>query len=803
METGRDILHDAVRKAVDQTVDLGGSRTCHNMNMISSRGIWVGDDPFVFSFPLLLLQLSLISIITRSIYLILKPFGQPLIVSQILGGVILGPSILGHNMAFAAKVFPIKGRIVLDTLSVFGFMLFIFLIGVKMDPTMVLKSGRKAFAIGILGFSIPYALAELVAFILSRFVPLDHDISKVLPLVAQVVSMTSFPVIACFLSELKILNSEIGRLASSSSIICDVCQWFIMSVKFAARVARARTLQSTVGFFLSATLLLLFIVFGIRPAALWAIRHTPEGKPVKEIYIFVLIVALLGCGFIGEYIGLSALVASFFLGLVIPDGPPLGAALVQRLDCFVSVLLMPLFFTTCGLKMDVFTIQNLKNVGVILLVVYVAFLGKIIGTILLPLFWRMPFRDALSLALIMNSKGIVELALLNDLERVNVMNEECFAIMILSVVVMTGVISPLVKTLYDPSRRFLAYKKRTVLDSKHNEELRVLACIHSQDNVQEVVNLLDASRPTKESPLNLVVLHLVKLEGRASSLLIPHRPREKPSINPTQSERIFNAFRKFEQEYRNLVTLHCFKGISPYATMHNDVCLLALEKRTTLIIIPFHKQWTKGERVESSYAFRHLNKNVLDKAPCSVGILINHKNQRKHRHAVSEPSFYHVVVLFFGGADDREALAYARRMLIHQNVKLTLLRFCAYKEIVGGTARSRSLDSELLEEFRRNHMRDERVSYQEKAVKSKIDVLSVCRSVLGTDYNLVMVGRRHGESQFMCELARWNERGELGTVGEILAASVTKSGVSVLVVQQQTRVWGMHDPEEPTHLIKL
>ncbi|KAK9280013.1 hypothetical protein L1049_013698 [Liquidambar formosana] len=714
----------------------------------------------------------------------------------------MGPSILGHNSAFAAEIFPTKGRTVLDTLSVFGFMLFIFLIGVKMDPTMVLKSGRKALAIGILGFSVPYALAGFVAFLLGHFLFLDHEISSVLPLVVAVQSMSSFPVIAWFLSELKILNSEIGRLASSSSMICDVCQWSIMSVKFVTKAATAKSLKSSIGFFFSAALLIILIVFGIRPAALWAIRHTPEGKPVKEIYVFVLFIALLCCGFMGEVIGVSALFASFVLGLVIPDGPPLGAALVERLDCFVSVLLMPIFFTMCGLKMDIFAIQNLKNVGVIQLIVFVAFLGKIIATLVPPLFCRMPFRDAISLALIMNSKGIVELAVLNHWKRENVMNEECFAIMIISVVVVTGVISPLVKSLYDPSRRFIAYKRRTIQHSRSNEELRILACVHSPDNVQAILNLLHASNPTKESPLDLVVLHLLKLEARASSLLIAHRPRDKPSVNPTQSERIFNAFKNFEQLNRSIVTLRCYKGISPYATMHNDVCSLALEKRTSLIILPFHKQWIIGERVESPYAFRHLNKNVLDKAPCSVGILIDRTNWKKPRSVLAKPLLYRVAVLFFGGADDREALSYARRMMKSSLVMVTLLRFCASTEIVGGTARSRMLDTDILNEFRLNLSRSEQVSYQEEVVTDGMDVLSVTRST-ETAHDLVMVGRRHGESQFMSELTKRNERGELGTVGEILAASDIKGGASVLVVQQQTRVWGMHDPEESTHLRQI
>ena len=382
------------------------------------------------------------------------------------------------------------------------------------------------------------------------------------------------------------------------------------------------------------------------------------------------------------------------------------------------------------------------------------------------------------------------------------LNEECFAIMIISVVIVTGVVSPLVKVLYDPSKRFLAYRRRTILHHRPGEELRMLVCIHRQDHVPAIMDLLAASNPTKESPINLLVLHLVKLVGRASSLLVPHQPREKPSSSqyPSQSERIFNAFNKFGQHYSEHMTVHCFKGISPYATMHNDVCSLALEKRSTFIIIPSHKLWVSGSVVETSHSLRHLNKNVLDKAPCSVGVLVDRGNRRKFLSTLRiDTSLYRIAVLFFGGADDREALAYAGHMSKHSNVLTTLFCFSSSTDIVEGSARSKALDTDVLSKFRLSAFRDEQVSFEEVAVASGEEVLNVLRSLDGA-YELVMVGRRHGESWLMTQIGKWKERGELGTIGEILASSEIRICASILVVQQQTRVWGLRDPEESMHL---
>lgn len=381
--------------------------------------------------------------------------------------------------------------------------------------------------------------------------------------------------------------------------------------------------------------------------------------------------------------------------------------------------------------------------------------------------------------------------------------DEVYTIMIISVVTITGVISPIVKFLYDPSKRFIAYKRRTVLHSRSDDELRILACIHQQENVHSIISLLQVSNTTKDSPINLVVLHLVELMGRASPLLVSHRHWDKHPRNPTNSERIFNAFKKFEHQNPGFVLVHCYKGIAPYKTMHNDVCSLALENRTILIILPFQKQGTSGEMIGSSHAYRHLNKSVFETAPCSVGILIDHRTL-KSPNMITEHSAFRVVVLFFGGADDREALSYARRMSEHPSVRLTVIRFITPgpSQIVAGTERSKMLDADILNNFKLRTQHREEIEYKEKEVASGMDVIVVARSVVNA-YNLVMVGRRHGDSAIMLQLVKWNKQGELGAVGETLAASELKGEASVLVIQQQTRLWGLRDPEESTHLRRI
>ncbi|KAI3991519.1 hypothetical protein MKX01_017138 [Papaver californicum] len=170
-----------------------------------------------------------------------------------------------------------------------------------------------------------------------------------------------------------------------------------------------------------------------------------------------------------------------------------------------------------------------------------------------------PVRESLLLGLITNFKGIVEVTVLNIWMDARG-SQNYYAentIMVLGTVVAPAVVTPLVKYLYDPSMKYLTYKRRSILQSKQKEsDFRVLVC-------------------------------------RASPLLIAH-PRHKPlsSSNTTRSDRIINAFQQFESRHHNLVTVQTFSTISPYASMHNDICSMSVDKRTSLIIFPFRRQDT-------------------------------------------------------------------------------------------------------------------------------------------------------------------------------------------------------------------
>ncbi|XWS29906.1 hypothetical protein CRYUN_Cryun24cG0070600 [Craigia yunnanensis] len=777
---------------------------CYAPTMITTNGVWQGDNPLDYSLPLFILQLTMVVVTTRMLVFILKPLRQPRVVSEILGGILLGPSVLGRSQLFANTLFPLRSVTVLETMANVGLLYFLFLVGVEMDLSVIRRTGKKALAIAVAGMVLPFLTGVCFSFILHNDKPETITQGTFILFLGVALSVTAFPVLARILAELKLINSEIGRLAMSSALINDVCAWVLLAIAIALAENDSTSLAS-LWVILSSAAFVTFCILVVRPAISWMIRRTPEGESYNEFYICLILTGVMISGFITDAIGTHSVFGAFVFGLIIPNGP-LGITLIEKLEDFVSGLLLPLFFAISGLKTDVAAVNGGRTWGTLALVIFLSCAGKIGGTVIVTTFYQMPLTEGFTLGLLMNTKGLIEMIVLNVGRDQKVLDDESFALMVIVAVVMTGIISPIVATIYKPSRRFAPYKRRTLQRSKPDGELRVLVCIHTPRNVPTIVNILEASHPSRKSPICVYVLHLVELTGRASAMLIVHNTRKsgRPALNRTQaqSDHIIHAFENFEQ-HSSFVSIQPLTAISPYSSMHEDICSLAEDKRVALIIIPFHKQQTVDGGMEATNpAFRTVNQNLLANAPCSVGILVDRGLSGSTRLAANEVS-HHVAVLFFGGPDDREALAYGWRMCEHPGISLTVMRFVPGEDAAESTihptsdqndprmltvetdnSRENQLDDEYINDFRMKNANDELIIYTENMVNNGEETVAAIRT-LDSSHDLFIVGRGQGMiSPLTAGLTDWSECPELGAIGDILASSDFASTVSVLVIQQ-------------------
>ncbi|XP_061346822.1 cation/H(+) antiporter 15-like [Gastrolobium bilobum] len=779
---------------------------CYEPSMITTDGIWSGQNPLNYALPLFLLQVVLVVTATRICEFILKPIRQPRVISEILGGVILGPSVLGRSKTFADAVFPLRSVMVIETMANVGLIYFLFLLGVGMDASALRRIGKKSVTIAVAGMILPFSIGAIFSFFLIG----DHKggttKGSYIILLGVVLSVTALPVLARILVELKLINTEMGRVALSSALVTDVCSWALLAVSIALAANEKPSLASLM-VLLSSALFVAVYAFAVRPALMWIVRNTPEGQSFSDFYICLILAGVMISGFITDSFGTHSVFGAFVFGLTIPNGP-LGLALVEKLEDFISGLLLPLFFAISGLKTNLGLINRLFTWAILIILVVLACIGKIVGTVIVALSYQMSLSEGAALGLLMNTKGLVEIVVLNVGRDQKVLDEESFATMVIITVLMTGIIVPGISALYKPSRGFISYKRRTIQMSKRDAEFRVLVCVHTPRNVSTIINLIEASNPTKKSPICIYLLHLVELTGRASALLIVHssrKPADPPALNrnQAQSEHIISAFENYEQHADN-VSVQPLTAVSPHSTMHEDICNLAVDKRVAFIIIPFHKQQTVDGGMETAnLAIRTVNQNVLAKAPCSVGILVDRGLNGSNRIAADQLS-NHVAVLFFGGPDDREALSYGWRMSEHPGVTLTIMRFVPGKEVTRPVLQpstvnpdeprilnvetdqdtEKQLDEKLVNMLMMGHEYDDSIVYIEKVVNNGEETMAAIRSTNDV-HDLFIVGRGQGMiSPLTAGLTDWSECPELGAIGDLLASSDFVATGSVLVVQQ-------------------
>ncbi|KAG2384705.1 Cation/H(+) antiporter 4 Protein CATION/H+ EXCHANGER 4 [Vigna angularis] len=749
------------------------------------------------AFPMLEMQICIIFLATFLLHNILGRLRFPRFTSMSIVGLILATSFTEEWARKSRELFFFDSQASLGMLSVFGYMLFLFYTGVKTDVSVIPRTKSSSATIGCVTILAPFICSMTVVNLYSTKYLNSDQVAKV-RLITGVFSVTPFPNICTVLSDLKILNSELGRLSQSAALVTE-----LFNVVFTSILSISKILSSDpekAWFCLIVFILFLLIVmFVYRPAMFWIIKQTPEGSPVSDHYVYFILIMAFMASYITHRIGFLALFGPFALGMATPEGPPLGTAVIKKIDTFVNWMFMPLFVTTCVMRVDLRDFMKWRDEvsGEIdqfmlqaLIIIAVTSTVKFVVCVLLPLYHSVPFSDSVSLSLVLNCKGVVELAGFSIIRDLMGMPDNVLALVIVSIILSATVGPFLLAYLYDPMKKYAGnYTKRNIFDLKNNSELRVLTCIHRPDNIPPTINLLEATFPTKDNPLCVYALQLIELIGRAAPVFISHQlqSKKKHDSNASMADKLIDAFQNFEHEFKDALVVNTFTSISPTELMYDDICTLALNKFTSLIVLPFHKKWSSdGNSIEiEDESLRELNFRVMRRAPCSVGILIE---RMQMTHIFSPETPYTVCMLFIGGKDDREALYFAKRMTKNPHVRLTVVRFLARNNYSEVTDLQELLDTEILNDIRINgKVGETNMNYIEKIVQDGPETALVIRKLV-KEYDLIIVGRQAGiETPQTSGLLQWSEYPELGVLGDLLASTDAAGKATVFVMQQQRR----------------
>lgn len=396
----------------------------------------------------LLLQLVVILVAARLCGLLLGRFGQPPVIGEMAAGVLLGPVVFGAALPeMHAALFPADSLGALTALSTLGVVLFMFVVGAELrTPDGVRAQLRAAGWVSGLSALLPFgASLALAPWLHPLLAPAGVGFWPFALFFATAMSITAFPVLARILKDRHMTRSHVGQLALSSAAIADASIWILLALV----VALVGSGDGTAGFLKAALGLagLAVLVFGIlKPLYAWLLRtHAREGE-LSPMVLAALLIGMLGCAALTEWLELHAVFGAFLFGACLPRDDRLLHALTARLEHVAVVLLMPILFALAGLRTtaDAFTGPALAVLAVILVT---AVAGKIVGGAAGARLAGHGWRDSLATGALMNARGLMELIVLKVGLDAGLIGPQAFTMLLVMAILTTVMTGPLLALL--------------------------------------------------------------------------------------------------------------------------------------------------------------------------------------------------------------------------------------------------------------------------------------------------------------------------------------------------------------------
>src|SRR5688572_9518540 len=397
---------------------------------------------------ILLIQIVVILAAAGVVSRLFRRIGQPPVMGEMIAGIFLGPSVLGFFFPQAMSfIFPPTSLETLRLLSQIGVVLFMFVVGMELNVRHVKEKGSAAVMISHASIIVPFVLgAALSLFLYRRLAPAGTSFTAFALFIGVAMSITAFPVLARILQDRGLWNTHLGSIAITCAAVDDVTAWCILALVIALVKATGVEVSAvTILLTLSFAGLMLFLV---RPQLARLIKE-PDSELHRRRLIPLILAFILTCALITETIGIHALFGAFVAGVVMPPSTEFRIFLKDRLEAFGSYALLPLFFAFTGLRTQIGLLTDWHDWLMCGVIILVAIAGKLGGSMLMARWTGMNWSQSFAIGTLMNTRGLVELVVLNIGYDLGILSGRIFAMMVLMALVttfMTGPLLSLVRT---------------------------------------------------------------------------------------------------------------------------------------------------------------------------------------------------------------------------------------------------------------------------------------------------------------------------------------------------------------------
>lgn len=554
---------------------------------------------FQHPIALLFIQIIIVCGFARFLgYVFSRKLKQPSVMGEIVAGIVLGPSLLGFyfpdTMGF---LFPQASLPTLSTLSQIGLILFMFIIGMELDISVLKTKAHSAIIISHASIVIPFFLGMVLAYIFyTNHAPQNVSFLSFSLFIGIAMSITAFPVLARILQERNLTRTPLGALVLTCAAADDVTAWILLAI--IVTISKAGDLNSalfTIG--LSAAYIL-FMIYVIAPflKRLGSIYISRENLTRTAVALILMIVFL--SSLTTEVIGIHALFGAFLAGVVMPSEGNLKKLISEKFEDIAVILFLPIFFVITGLRTEINLLNDSELWNVFGLVILVAVVGKFLGSAIAAKIAGSNWEDSLSIGALMNTRGLMELVVLNIGYDLGILSPEIFAVFVLMALVTTLSTGPLL----DGIQKFFTVKPKAYAEPiPQDKKLRVLVAFAQEKMGKSLVRFAYSLSGNQKKDLEITALHISPNDSLSNEELTRYREASFESIRQTGSE----VGILVGTEYR--ITDNITYEIVNFTKLkHSNLLLIGAAKPL------FSRSYTGGKI-----------KGILNYTPATVGVLID------------------------------------------------------------------------------------------------------------------------------------------------------------------------------------
>jgi Kef-type K+ transport system membrane component KefB len=455
---------------------------------------------------MLLLQIISILIVSRIFGYLFTKIGQPTVIGEILAGIILGPSLLGYfypqtfHFLFAANSL---GNLYI--LSQLGLILFMFTIGMELNIGALKDKLGKTYVISHASILIPYLLGMTLAyFVYKEFAAKHTDFLSFALFIGISMSITAFPVLARIVQEKGLTKTHLGTIVIASAANDDVTAWCILAAVIA--IAKTGSFISSLYTILFAVVYVIFMLFLVRPF-LKRIGEIYSNSEVlnKSIIAFLLLILILSA-FATQIIGIHALFGAFLAGVVMPQLPHFRKLIIDKIEDIAVTLLLPLFFVFTGLRTEIGLLNSPYLWGICGIFILVAITGKFVGGAFTARILGETWKDSLSIGVLMNTRGLMELIVLNIGYEMGILPPTIFVMLVIMALVTTFMTTPILSIINrlfpekDVEKEYIIQQTQGIFKG--------LIALGNPENGKALINVAKTVLDGTKNSLAVTVLHI-------------------------------------------------------------------------------------------------------------------------------------------------------------------------------------------------------------------------------------------------------------------------------------------------------